>query len=105
VACTAASQPDVLLLDIRQSGGQQPIAEVPVNLVGPVLEFVRRDLVQQLAAFLRVPEFDDEPFGESVSVSFDELDQPDSEHELPPGFKVTIPAAPTDKRATTLPLL
>ena len=52
-------QTDVPLFDLRECLGEQPIAEMPVDFVGPVLELVSGDLAQKFAALLSVLQFVD----------------------------------------------
>ena len=55
-----------------------------IDFIGPVLQFVSRDLVQELAALIRILQFVDLGFRKLIGVCFDELNQPDGEHKLPP---------------------
>src|SRR5579864_25675 len=82
------AQPDVALFDLRFSLVPQPIVEVAIDLVGSPFEFVRRHSPQELCAPVIFLHSAHEAFRQGFRTGFDELDQFEGEHKVPPDGNV-----------------
>src|SRR5580765_5285883 len=78
------AQPDVALFDLRFCLVPQPIIEVAIYLVGSPSEFIRRHSPQELCAPVIFLYSAHESFRQRFRAGFDELDQFEGEHKVPP---------------------
>src|ERR1017187_8985650 len=82
------AQPDVALFDLRFCLVPQPIIEVAIYLVGSPSEFIRRHSPQQFDAPVIFLQSAHEAFRQGFRAGFDELDQFEGEHKVPPDGKM-----------------